>query len=117
MQQLLAAGVDPNIETKLGQTALTFAAVFAAPEVVQVLIEAGTDLTKIDQAGWTPLNHALAWGNTDTAELLLKAGVDPNVVDKRGQTALDQCQISMPNLEEALNEFGNKLKAAGAKNG
>merc|ERR1719203_1757077 len=88
VQELLDKGVNVNALTKLGQTALHIASIFATNEVVRLLLEAGTDTKIQDKAGWTAVNHAVAWNLVDKVQLLGTFGCDMNIKDVDGKTPI-----------------------------
>ena len=57
-----------------GRTALWWAGVLNAVEIVQVLISAGASITKRDNTGWTPLLTITWKGNINALKVLLSAG-------------------------------------------
>lgn len=74
-QLLLAAGANPDLKDKKGQTALMHAAIQydGGPEVAQVIIDGGADINARDNGGYT----ALEWGELmkgSVAEVVQRAG-------------------------------------------
>lgn len=87
---LLEEGIDVNVKTDLGETALMRAADFGKTENVNLLIESGAyDLS--DNEGRTALIHASigTLANPETVNTLIDAGSYVMHKDKSGRTALD----------------------------
>lgn len=80
---LLRGGADPNARNAGGETPLF--SPFDA-EVKAVLVEAGADITARDHHGRTALFNQ-RW--PDTASALLRVGANPNVKDHDGDTPLE----------------------------
>ena len=59
---LLRFGADPNMEnpSKMGGTALHWAATYAQNDVIRLLLDAGADINARNNAGYTPLHLCLA---------------------------------------------------------
>jgi len=70
---LLEAGADPDLQDKIGDTALHYAARGGREEAVALLIEHGASLDIENNAGQTPLDLA---ANDEIAEMLREAGVE-----------------------------------------
>lgn len=113
IKALLAAGADPNMQTKPeGETALLFATRKGLLEASALLLDAGADeylmgkeaagemvvdmglvqsLAGLDAPaaeGRTPLGAAAARGDVDGVKLLLCAGADVNALDQEKMPAL-----------------------------
>jgi cytohesin len=76
IQALLAAGGNPNLENKNGQTPFNFAAASGSPEIVKLFLAAKADPNggKLD----APLLAAIHARDAVSVELLLQAGASPN---------------------------------------
>jgi ankyrin repeat protein len=115
VEQLLAAGVDPNTRAWASRATPLHVAV-GRSGAVQALVTAGADVNAQDASGNTPLiraTQAVAFmaGNM---QLLLRAGALPNIQNAHGRTALheavryfafepDECRLRV------LLEYGASL--------
>lgn len=94
VDELLAAGADPNITSRTehysGFTALMAAAYYGHPEVVETLVKAGAELDAADNHyyGETALMLAVKRGCPRTVRILLAGGADVNAVNRNGVSAL-----------------------------
>ncbi|KAK2152971.1 hypothetical protein LSH36_313g04004 [Paralvinella palmiformis] len=131
---LLAAGADPGVHNKDGQTPLDVAAddkikqVFneqllqavAVSDIGSVcqLIAAGVDVNMLDtgHSKNTPLHWAASYGSKDVIQCLVKRGAKVNVVNGSGATPLHDA-IVRGNLEviEELLLCGADIKLAGTE--
>jgi ankyrin repeat protein len=68
---LLEAGADPDLQDKIGDTALHYAAREHKSEAVDLLIEYGADINITNKAGQTPLDVATS---EEIKEMLRRAG-------------------------------------------
>lgn len=68
---LLEAGADPDLQNKIGETALHYAARERKAEAVSLLIEHGADIDIENMDGLTPLDVA---ASSEIKEMLQKAG-------------------------------------------
>jgi ankyrin repeat protein len=105
IKALLESGVDVNLASDTGWTALLGAAmggtlVDKTPpgcvDAAQELIAAGANLNaKETLSGRTPLIYATLWRRTQVAEVLIKAGADLNIaLPESGETALILAALS-----------------------
>jgi ankyrin len=95
--QLLAAGANPNIASKAGETPLHWAVINSDAKLVRALLEAGANPNVSTQskkavgrgAGKaTPLHFAASRANIEIVDRLLEAGADPRVIDATGFSVL-----------------------------
>jgi len=83
IQELIAQGVDLNMQDEYGYTALTWATSYSKPDIVKLLLDAGADdeITDIDK------HNALYWanyyGHPEVIELLNKSLDGKNLSDKK----------------------------------
>jgi uncharacterized protein len=123
LKLLLDAGWDPNIQSRLGRTALSKACWNGFVDVVQCLLSTGNiHINSSDNHGRTALHNAV-WGSaggrlgekcgvsdTDSpecAQLLLEHGADPNFKDNTGNTPLNiACSTFGVNWLRLLISFG-----------
>jgi ankyrin repeat protein len=75
---LLSKGVDLNVRSKQGHTALMRAAHKGHSDVVEFLLHCRPDVEAKDPIGNTALIFAASEGHTEAAERLLESGADPN---------------------------------------
>ncbi|GMH43074.1 hypothetical protein BSKO_10996 [Bryopsis sp. KO-2023] len=81
MEDLLAAGANPNQASKDGVVPLTLAVHRNCEECASLLLENGADPNTVDRNKWTPLHQAAAEGNEGMVEILLRFGADRNAQD------------------------------------
>ena len=87
VKRMLAAGANAN-DSRLGSTALMFAAKDGQAEIARDLIAAGARLEAKDNDGDTALMYAAIDNRVDVAKELLAAGADVNAKNKNGGTPL-----------------------------
>ena len=74
---LLDSGADVNArETRLGQTALLYAAARGRTDLVKLLLEHHADIHAASNSGSTALEMAALDGHTDCLKTLIEAGSD-----------------------------------------
>jgi ankyrin repeat protein len=80
VNQLLAAGADPDGRNSVGNTPLIAAVthVYLAAKLVHLLLSAGANPYLIDGQGHGVLYHAVFVGNATVVEALIKHGVNPS---------------------------------------
>lgn len=90
VEELLAAGANPNIRNELGQSALWVAVSYKHYEIAQMLINAGAYVDTPDkQYGMTPLMRAVTDNNIPMIQMLMDAFADTTIKNHWGKTALD----------------------------
>lgn len=89
VEQLLAAGGDPNALGQFSTPALHWAIHYSEPEITARMLQAGADPNlRNPDTGITPLSIALAGTDPALVALLLEAGADPNGQLPDGDTPL-----------------------------
>ena len=78
MQQLIAAGADPNAKSTIGFTPLLFAARNGDRDAATALVEAGASVNEPGSDGTHALPLAVVSGHADLALQLLEQGADPD---------------------------------------
>lgn len=87
VQELINEGVDLNMETDNGPTALMLAARYNNTEMVKILLKAGADLNiQQRKSGWTAL--MFAENNIEIIKLLIQARAKLDLYTVKGFTAL-----------------------------
>jgi ankyrin repeat protein len=90
IQEILDAGVDPDVRDAMGATALHEAMLQPNTTVVKLLLDNGFDPNaRATKNGYTPLHFAVAANNIAAAKLLLQYGADKRISCLKGMTPLD----------------------------
>ncbi len=118
-QDFIAKGANPNMENRIGATALMAAATYGHTEVVRLLLDhAASANAKVDvgkarranaggSAGATALIMASESGHTDVVQVLLDKGADIDAVNAVGFTALMfACQNGQTEVVQVLLDKG-----------
>ena len=84
MGALLAAGVEIDVTTADGMTALMGASLSGQVDFVRAALDHGADPNIVSQDGFSALLLAVAKDHGDIEELLLDAGADPSILAEPG---------------------------------
>jgi ankyrin repeat protein len=85
---LLVHGASALVRTPAQDTALHFAALKGANDILQMLIAAGADVNAVGDVHNRPLHLAAAAEQLEAVHLLLVAGADVRVINCYGHTPL-----------------------------
>jgi uncharacterized protein len=99
LRELVASGIDPNLEDREGWSALHFAAQSGVAECVEVLLEVGANVDARDKFGNTPLWRAVFnyRGRGTVITRLLLAGSDPHALNRSGVSPASLAQTTANN--------------------
>lgn len=87
VQQLLAAGADPDLRDGSGRSPLSLAALAGSLAVVQTLLDAGAEPELRSDTGMTALMNAAQQGHSEIAALLVRHGAKVAARRDDGRTA------------------------------
>jgi ankyrin repeat protein len=90
VRTLLEIGVDIDIRTAAGDTALHIAMFQSNMTVVRLLLNHGFDPNAVNHSGDTPLHRAVAANNEPAVRLLLQFKADKSIRNSAGRTPLDE---------------------------
>ena len=88
LEDVLCAGLPPNLRNDKGDTLLMLAAYHGHEAAVAVLLRHGADPSVVNDRGQTPLAAAAFKGSLPVARLLLEHGAAVDGVGADGRTAL-----------------------------
>lgn len=88
MEQLLAKGADPDIQSDFLYTALMYACQGGQTEAARMLIENGANMNLQQHDGWTALMLAAEHENQPVLELVVERGADLDIQAHEGWTVL-----------------------------
>lgn len=108
----LAAGMDPDANDRIGETALTRAAAANRTEVIQLLLKAKANVNQRTQGGYTALEVAAFQGNLDSVRLLLDHGTDLRAINEAFISAAEGAHVE---VMSALLEKGANLNEVGPR--
>lgn len=116
LERLLADGVDVNVRSGDGSTALLWASHWDDHHAAELLIEGGADVNAANELGATPLWSASMNGSETMVKRLLEAGADPNLPLRLGETPLMVASRSgNPAVVQALIEAGAEVNVTGPR--
>jgi ankyrin repeat protein len=109
LEQLLAAGADPNVAGPDGYTPLLNAISYGdAP--TGLLLSHGASPNIYNRKGWSPLLKAVESNDAGKVKLLLEHGADVHHGDRDGWTAYDQALLNgCPEIIAELEKAGATL--------
>lgn len=87
LSEIVKAGVNVNVRSKRGETALMASAVTGMAD--EDLLNAGSEVNAVNDDGMTALMLLVQHGNPDEVKTFLKAGANARMKDSKGRTALD----------------------------
>ena len=93
VEQLLAAGADPNVRRQSGITPLIAAALGGRADAAKLLVDKGAEVDARSDSGMTALMVAAVKGHREVAQLLLDRGADANLPDASGLTAFKMASL------------------------
>ncbi len=85
---IIKSGIDVNMQTANGRTALMLASKHGQAEIVKILLEKGADIATRNNFGWTALMIASHKGQVEIVKILLENAADIESRDDLGLTAL-----------------------------
>jgi len=88
LEHLVKSGVDVNLSTADGKTALMLAAQQGRKDLIRELLDAGAGINVTNTRGGTALMYAALAGDTASSYLLLERGAKVNSQSSNGWTAL-----------------------------
>ena len=88
VETLLRLNNNPNVQNKLGWSALIFASCNGHLQMVELLLEENADPNVCTNAGCTALIFSSHNGYHQVVEILLQKGANPNIQENNGLTAL-----------------------------
>lgn len=88
IERLVKRGVDVNLSTTDGKTALMLAAQQGRIDLIRTLLDAGATINLTNTRGGTALMYAAVVGDPATVQLLLGRGASINTQSSNGWTAL-----------------------------
>ena len=112
--ELLNAGANIDVTSKVGKTPLATAAESGKLEVLKLLVENGGNIESVDQIGGTPLLWAAGLSpNSETVAYLIEKGGNINIIDVNGMTPLIWAAgIGQPAVVKLLIDGGADLDVA-----
>lgn len=120
LEDLLAAGGNPNLMDEVGQTPIYVAILHQRRDTLELLLDKGADIDHVNRSLTTPINYAVSMNHYSLALLLLSRGADPKIEDRWGYSAIDTTKkfgkggvVRGSDDEAAYTEFVSELKARG----
>ncbi|XP_014277233.1 26S proteasome non-ATPase regulatory subunit 10-like [Halyomorpha halys] len=88
VRMLIQKGVDVNLKTKRGKTALHLASAEGSLELVKALVQHGAAVNSLNDRGTSALMVACAKSKENIVTFLLYNGANPKIKDEEGRTPL-----------------------------
>ncbi len=89
LQDLIAAGIDPNVRGSFEDTICHHAARLNLAHLIEILVQEGADVNAKDMDSYTPLHVASGCGSLDALEVLLKYGADTEIRTCNGKRPIE----------------------------
>ncbi|KAL8832406.1 MAG: hypothetical protein Q9191_000278 [Dirinaria sp. TL-2023a] len=96
---LLDHGIDINVQTRRGSTALQIAVSHKSLNTLVLLLSREADVNISDEDGISPLHKAIGSGTDEVVEYLIRSRADLNAMDCYGMTCLDWLKRLRPHLK------------------
>lgn len=110
-QQLIALGVDVNLQNSKGRNALWYAADHANRTLVMDLLQAQSQVEQADIQGYTPLMRAVIRNCYECAALLLRYGANAEKKTSNANTALMFAAQGKPKILAMMLKSDINVKA------
>jgi len=112
VRMLLAAGADPFIVDKQGETVL-FRIDWeeAPPAMIESLLNLGINVDRQSEQGNTVLMQSVFWRREQAVRRLLEAGADPLITNAAGHSALNYAEGRLPYRSGIIRFDGSEVNA------
>ena len=111
VKKLIADGVDINIQSKNGYTALIIASYHGYTEIVKILFEEGADINIQNNEGDTALTHAEKQGHVEIVKILKEPRNYQEIRSKLIKRLTEKFEKKEQELTKILEEKEGKLLA------
>ncbi len=110
LRRLIEKGVEIDVQTPWGRTALLTSCLGGEPKKAEMLVEAGANINVADKDGNTPL-HAAICGSNRLVSYLIESGADVEIKNGEEMTPLRYaCYVGKQGAIEALCAAGANVK-------
>src|SRR5712672_105771 len=103
---LIECGIDVDIQSGRGETALYLASSSGELDVARFLIEQGADIHTRDNRGWNPLHVESRNGHLDVVRLLLDKGAAVDIRSENQQTPLAEASSEGQSCMHGISRAG-----------